>query len=121
MNTDARAGAAAYYRAAGRDMEQDLDALAAHPQGVVLLMPQLVVLMKPTLSHEPALWPQLELVHPCADAWYVHLLVGNLGLARRMAGALPPLRWLCFQRGRRSPQPHRLAWSAFCHSLKPKT
>ena len=27
MNTDARAGAAAYYRAAGRDMEQDLAAL----------------------------------------------------------------------------------------------
>ena len=113
MNTDARVGAAAYYRAAGRSMEQDLATLAHHPAGVVLLMPRLVVLMKPTLSCEPALWPQLELVHPCPDAWYVHLLVGDLGLARRMACALPPLRWLCFQRGRRSPLPHRLEWSAF--------
>ena len=120
MNTDARAGAADYYRAAGRDMEQDLAALAAHPQGVVLLMRQLVVLMKPALSCEPALWPQLELVHPCPDSWYVHLLVGDLQLARRLAGALPPQRWLCFQRGRRSPQPHRLAWSVFCHSHQPR-
>ena len=120
MNTDARAQAAAYYQAAGRNMEHDIAALLQHPQGVVLLMPQLVVLMKPTLSHEPALWPQLELVHPCPDSWYVHLLVGDLQLARRLAGALPPQRWLCFQRGRRSPQPHRLAWSVFCHSHQPR-
>ena len=115
MNTDARAGAAAYYQAAGRDMERDLAALSAHPQGVVLLMPQLVVLMKPVLRHEPTRWTQLEDTPAGADAWYAHLLVGDLQLARRLAYALPPLPWLCFQRGRRSSAPHYLPWAAFCH------
>lgn len=44
------------------------------------------------------------------DAWYVHLLVGNVALARRLAATLPPLEWLCFQRGRRSNQPHIYRW-----------
>lgn len=114
MNTDARVAAAAYYRAAGRNMEQDLAALRAHPQGVVLMMPQLVVLMKPVLSHAPQCWPLLQDTSPRPDAWYVHLLAGDLQLARRLAGALPPLRWLCFQRGQRSSAPHRLPWAAFC-------
>lgn len=73
MNPDARVQAQQYYRAANRDMEADLAALAAHPQGVVLLMPQLVVLMKPALSTEPRLWTELRHTPAGADAWYVHL------------------------------------------------
>lgn len=115
MNTDARVQAQQYYQSAGRDMAADLEALRQHPQGVVLMMPQLVALMKPVVSTAPATWQELALPTPGADAWYVHLLVGNLALARQLAVALPPLRWLCFQRGLRSPRPHRLAWSAFCH------
>lgn len=92
MKPDARVQAQQYYLAAGRDMEADLAALAAHPQGVVLMMPQLVALMKPVQSTEPHLWPLLEHVFHAADAWYVHLLVGDLGIARHMATALPPLR-----------------------------
>lgn len=118
MNTDARAQAAAYYRAAGRDMEADLRALRQNPQGVVLLMPRLVVLMKPTLSDAPARWQELHHCPAGADAWYVHLLVGDLKLAQQLAGALPPLRWLCFQRGLRSTAPHRLDWTAFCQRTK---
>lgn len=114
MNPDARVQAQQYYRAANRDMEADLAALAAHPQGVVLLMPQLVVLMKPALSTEPRLWPELRHTPAGADAWYVHLLVGDLALARRLASALPPQRWLCFQRGLRNERPHLLPWTAFC-------
>ena len=115
MNADARTQAWEYYKAAGRQMDADLEALAAHPQGVILLMPRLVALMKPVLSSQPELWPQLEHVFPAADAWYIHLLVGDLGLARRLAATLPPRQWLCFQRGLRSPRPHRLAWHAFLH------
>ncbi len=115
MNTDARAQAAAYYQAAGRNMEHDIAALLQHPQGVVLLMPQLVVLMKPVQSSAPELWEQLEQEPAGADAWYVHLLAGDLQLARRLAAALPPLHWLCFRRGRRSTTPHRLPWAVFCH------
>ena len=115
MNTDARILAEHYYRAAGRDMEADLATLAAQPQGVVLLMPQLVVLMKPVLSTQPQLWQELEHTPAGADAWYVHLLVGDLAMARRLAAAIPPQRWLCFQRGLRNALPHRLPWAAFCH------
>ena len=90
MNADARTQAWEYYKAAGRQMDADLEALATHPQGVILLMPRLVVLMKPVLSSAPELWPQLEHVFPAADAWYVHLLAGDLRLARQLATALPP-------------------------------
>ena len=120
MNADARIQALEYYRTAGRQIEADLNALAEHPEGVILLMPRLVALMKPVLSSAPELWPQLEHVSPEADAWYVHLLAGDLHLARQLAAALTPRQWLCFQRGRRSPQPHRLAWSVFCHSHQPR-
>ena len=116
MNADARTQAWEYYKAAGRQMDADLEVLAAHPQGVILLMPRLVVLMKPVLSSAPELWPQLEHVFPEADAWYVHLLAGDLRLARQLAAALPPRQWLCFQRGRRNTTPHRLAWHAFLHN-----
>lgn len=114
MNADARVQALQYYQAAGRSMATDLEALLLHSQGVVLMMPQLVVLMKPVDSSQPASWPELELEYSAADAWYVHLLVGNLALARQLAGALPPRRWLCFQRGSRSPRPHRIPWTEFC-------
>ena len=115
MNTDARIQAQQYYQAADRDMAADLEALSQHSQGIILLMPQLVALMKPVDSSAPATWQELALHAPGADAWYVHLLVGDLLLARRLAAGLPPLRWLCFQRGRRSTRPHRLPWSAFLH------
>ena len=94
-------------------MKTDLAVLAAHPQGIVLLMPRLVVLMKPVCSNAPEQWTELALISPAADAWYIHLLVGDLRLARRMAATLPPLRWLCFQRGLRAPTPHRHPWQAF--------
>lgn len=110
MNTDARARARQYYHAAGRQMEPDLEALRQHPQGVVLMMPQLVALLKPVAAQNADHWQQLEQVTPHPDAWYVHLLVGDLRLARQLARALPPLQWLCFQRGLRSPRPHRLPW-----------
>lgn len=113
MTADARVQAWEYYRAAGRSMEADLAALAEHPQGVVLLMPQLVALMKPVLRRRPELWPELARVDAGADAWYIHLLVGDLALARRLATALPPRRWLCYQRGLRSNAPHCLPWHAF--------
>ena len=115
MNADARVQAVQYYQAAGRSMAADLEALAQHPQGVVLLMPRLVALMKPVDSSQAESWPELAREFPAADAWYVHLLVGELKLARQLAGALPPLRWLCFQRGLRSTRPHRLPWATFCH------
>jgi hypothetical protein len=114
MNTDARATALRYYRTAGRDPHADLRALARNPQGVFLFSPNLVVLMKPVQSHTPDRWQELNHCPPESDGWYIHLLVGNLQLAARLAAALPGKQWLCFHRGLRSPVPHRLPWSVFC-------
>lgn len=110
MSTDAREIARHYYEAAGRDLGADLAALAAQPEGVVIFLPRLVVLMKPVSSANPADWEHLGSTPPCADGWYVHLLVGDLALARRLAWLLPGRRWLCFQRGLRHAAPHRRSW-----------
>ena len=42
------------------------------------------------------------------DAWYIHLLAGDLKLARRLAADIAPLEWFCFHRGRRDGRPHLL-------------
>lgn len=108
MSTDARILARRYYEAAERDLAADMAALSANPEGVVVFLPQLVALMKPAKAHSPEEWGKLGETPVGADGWYVHLLVGDLALARRLAWLLPGRRWLCFQRGRRNAAPHRL-------------
>lgn len=110
MSTDARLVARRYYAAAGRDLAADLAALSSNPEGVVVFLPRLVVLMKPVASKCPDDWGRLEENPPCADGWYVHLLAGDLPLARRLAWLLPGLRWVCFQRGLRHAAPHCRSW-----------
>lgn len=110
MSTDARQTARQYYAAHGRDMGSDIAALLANPQGVVLLSPRLVALLKPVCTRSPEQWTNLE-QSPCgADGWYVHLLCGDLALARRLACTLPPLRLLVFQRGGRGERWHSCRW-----------
>lgn len=111
MSSDAREAAAAYYAAAGRDPAADMLALGRNPQGLIFCSPQLVALLKPARSGEPARWGILDDCPAGADAWYVHLLVGDLRAARCMARALSPYPWLCFHRGCRNERPHRLPWA----------
>lgn len=111
MSTDARQLAAMYYHGSTRRFADDLDALGNHPRGIVLYMPELVVLMKPACSTAPESWEQLESSFGCEDAWYIHLLVGNVALAIRLSRALPPLPWLCFRRGMRGAQVHLYRWA----------
>lgn len=110
MSRDARVLAARYYAGSCRALPRDLAALSTNPQGVVLFSPRLVALMRPVRSDRPGDWQELALPCPEADAWYVHLLAGDLGLALRLAGLLPPLPLLCFQRGSRSSRIHRCRW-----------
>lgn len=110
MNTDAITTAQRYYAWAGRDFAADAHALARNPQGVLLYTPRLVVMMKPADSRQPQDWAQLTHSPQQADAWYVHLLVGQLSLAGQLAHLVPAYRWVCFQRGRRNTRPHRLPW-----------
>lgn len=112
MSTDARQLAERYYAGSGRSLAADLAALGEHSHGVVVYMPQLVVLMKPVARAYPEEWEQLSHVCPESDAWYVHFLAGDLRVARHMAAVLPPLRWLCFRRGVRSSHAHCLPWRA---------
>lgn len=112
MSRDARQIAEQYYAASSRSLAEDLAALGTHSQGVVVYMPQLVVLMKPVARAHPEEWEQLAHEAAVADAWYVHLLAGDLSLARHMAAVLPLQRWLCFRRGLRHGREHVLPWRA---------
>lgn len=108
---DARESASLYYAGSGRSLEADVDALIRNPRGIVMSTPRLFVLMRPVCSSRPSTWSKrLDLDDPEADAWYVHLLAGELDLALRFAQMLPPLPLLCFLRGSRSGRPHRIAW-----------
>lgn len=110
MNTDARLLALRYYRDMGRDISADIEALAANPRAVVVWLPRLVVLMKAADSRHPEQWQELGSSPAVPDGWYVHLLAGDLSLARRLACEVPSLPQVCFQRGKRSAAPHRLDW-----------
>ncbi len=111
MSTDARTNALFYYTFAGRDVVADVCCLLQNPRGVFVYTPELVVLMKPADSNKPQDWEHLADSPENADAWYVHLLVGRLALARKLAWLLPAYRYLCFQRGLRHAKPHRCSWA----------
>jgi len=110
VNTDARDIARAYYAGSERCLQKDMAALTSHPGGVVVFLPQLVVLMKPVASSRPETWESLETRSAEEDGWYIHLLTGDLALARRLARLLPVRRWLCFHRGQRHSRPHIRCW-----------
>ncbi len=113
MSKDARCRARLYYRRYGRDFSIDYHELLQNPRAVVTLLPQLVVLMKPvsTVRLEDCL--ELAASPPDADAWYVHLLVGDFDCARVLAAQLEPLPMLCFQRGGRNADFHICDWARF--------
>lgn len=111
MIADARLEAHRYYQQSGRELTKDTEAITLNPRGVLVFTPDLVVLTKPVILREELLWGDLADDPTGADAWYVHLLVGNLKKARYMAAALPPLEWLCFQRGKRNNVPHVYHWA----------
>ena len=113
MSPDARRSASLYYAGSGRSLTADLAALAANPSGVIVWLPQLVALMKPVNHTCPERWQALAESPAGADAWFVHLLTGELSLARQMGVRLPRLPWLCFQRGARSATLHRWRWARF--------
>lgn len=92
-------------------MAADVAALSRNPRGVVIVTPRLFALLRPVCSRRPESWADhLEQDVPFADAWYVHLLAGDLRLALQLARTLPELPLLCFQRGVRSGRPHRHRW-----------
>lgn len=92
-------------------MSEDIRALMSNPTGVLVYTPQLVVLAKAVRREEELLWGLLDDAPEAPDSWYIHLLAGNLALARRWAAALPPFEWCCFHRGSRNRRPHIIAWS----------
>lgn len=115
MKHDARAYAEQYYAGSTRSLAEDLAATAGNPHGVVLFSPALVALLQPCRSTQAEPWRHWGQPTPpsLADAWYVHLLVGELALARRMAALLPSLPWVVFQRGVRGPALRRYPWQRF--------
>lgn len=121
MSRDARVLAAHYYAGSPRRLAADMAALSRNPQGIIMYTPQLVVLMKPVLSGRPQEWQELDTPSPGADAWYVHLLAGELHLALTLGHLLPELPLLCFQRGSRSSIIHRHRWLQTLQRGNPNT
>ena len=109
-STDARRIARRYYATHGRHLEEDMAALCANPQGAVVFSPRLVAMVKPVRVSVPGEWMDLAHSPTGADAWYLHLLCGDLRYAACLAADLPQLRWAVFQRGARNAACHRLSW-----------
>ena len=111
---DARTTTRSYYTNSTRNLGQDLRALGANHRAIVIYLPNLVALLKPVNSSDSVeQWQQLKHSPADADAWYAHLLVGDMELARCIGHELEPLRYLCFQRGERSERTHRIKWQRF--------
>lgn len=110
MKFDARVAAKGYYRHSSRRLQEDVAGLIANPQGVVLFSPALVVLGRAVRRTCPEPWDHLEEPQERADAWYIHFLAGDLAWARLLASTLPPLPWLCFQRGARDERLRYFQW-----------
>ncbi len=107
MSRDARQLAHEYYDRHGRDIQQDMQRLSENSRALIIWLPQLIVLAMPVNHHHPERWSSLASTSPQdSDAWYVHLLIGDLALARELGKQVEVLNLLCFQRGLRSPRPH---------------
>lgn len=115
MDKDARHTARRYYAGSTRRLADDLAALGGNPAGVIVWLPQLVALLKPAAAANADGWEELGSSPAQPDAWYVHLLAGDLELARLLGARLAPLPHLCFRRGLRSPAPHIHRWRQFVH------
>lgn len=90
MKHDARVYAERYYAGSSRSLAEDMAATAGNPHGVTLFSPALVALLQPCRSTQAEPWRHWGRPTPpsLADAWYVHLLVGDLALARCMAARM---------------------------------
>lgn len=112
MSKDARELAALYYAGSGRSLAADVAALSRNPRGIIMSTPRLFALMRPVCSRRPDGWAKhLAQDDPAADAWYVHLLAGDLRLALQLGQTLSPLPLICFQRWERTGvRPHRHSW-----------
>lgn len=113
METDARIIAIRYYQGSDRELAADMTALSSNPDAIIIYLPQLVVLAKPVSTRHPQQWDNLHESPPGADAWYVHLMAGDMQQARETARRLPPRPWICFQRGARNTRPHIIRWERF--------
>lgn len=99
--------AVAYYTGTGRSLDRDLLDLRRDPNSYICVEANLVALLRP-VPRDSSLEQIVDLacVFPLesCDSWHVHFLAGDLAFARRLAHELLPLKWFCYQRGKRSPR-----------------
>lgn len=102
QGADARKTARDYYRGSGRNVKDDI---AAHLlKGVVVWTPGLAAMARPVRLE----WGDRRVANPFYDergaeydAWFVHLLCGDLRLASGLAGDMLRFPHIVFQRGLR--------------------
>lgn len=120
MNANAKRLAKHYYAPTTRSESQDILKICQNPRGVVFVSRAIFALLRPVRSDMPQSWDrQLYEDDSTADAWYIHLLTGDLKQALRLATqVLSPLPYIVFFRGKRSAKPHRIRWATFERFVK---
>lgn len=99
-----------YYFLNGGNYIADFKFQYQFANSVFIWTPELVLIAKPVDTRfDYKAWSKEIFLEP--DAWYVHLLCGNLKLAIQMMQHVNPLPYVVFQRGMRSNKIHKLDWN----------
>lgn len=107
---DAREEVKKYYRESDRFMHDEIEELFINRQGVVVWTENCCILARMVDTSEPVdawsyrLWEVVD--NP--DAWYIHVMAGDIKTAIELAKKVNPLPYVVFQRGLRNDKVHRI-------------
>lgn len=107
---DAREEVREYYRESERYMHDDIEDLIINKQGAVVWTKNCCILARMVNTNDPVdewsyrLWEVVD--NP--DAWYVHVMAGDIKTAMELAKKAQPLPYVVFQRGLRNDKVHKI-------------
>lgn len=107
---DAREEVREYYRDSDRYMHDDIEDLIINKQGAVVWTKNCCILARMVNTSDPVdawsyrLWEVVD--NP--DAWYVHVMAGDIKTAMELAKKAQRLPYVVFQRGLRNDKVHKI-------------
>lgn len=106
---DAREKMRKYYAPSFRSLVDDISDLVMNKQGVVVWTENCCLLARMVNSKDKDSWEYLWEETEDPDAWYVHLMAGDVKTAMELAKKARPLPFVVFQRGLRDERVHKLS------------
>lgn len=106
---DAREEVRLYYKNSFRILSDDVIDLVMNRQGVVVWTENCCLLARMVNSKDKDSWECLWEETEDPDAWYVHLMAGDVKVAMELAKKASPLPFVVFQRGLRDERVHKLS------------